>query len=274
MSSSPQPFLKWAGGKRRLVPQILARLPDRIGTYYEPMVGGAAVFFALAAQRRFSRAVLADSNPELVTTYRAIRDEPERVIELLGDMPYDRDTYQAVRATTPGGQPETAARMIYLNRTGFNGLYRVNRKGEFNVPFGGRYVNPTICDPERIYACSRALQGVELVACAFEALNLDQAGPGDAVYFDPPYLPSSTTAKFTQYTDQPFGEAEHRKLAELYRLVVRQGAAALLSNSDTALTRELYSDCPREVVMAARSINSAGGKRAKVRELLIFDAPR
>ena len=195
MTSGPQPVLKWAGGKRRLVPDILAALPERIDTYYEPFLGGGAVFFALAAARRFRRAVLSDQNPDLVCVYEASRDDVVGVIDALSGMRHSEAEYYRVRSSRPRAAARRAARIIYLNKTGYNGLYRVNRSGHFNVPFG-RYVRPKICDADNLRAVAGALQGVEVLVSDFEAV-VAGARNGDAVYFDPPYVPISETASFT-----------------------------------------------------------------------------
>jgi DNA adenine methylase len=268
-AAPPAPFLKWAGGKGQLRELILARLPARIDDYFEPFVGGGAIFFALAAQKRFRRAMLADRNASLIDTYRAVRDDVESVIRDLQKHRYEEEYFYAVRAI----DPETldlaarAARMIYLNRACFNGLYRVNRSGRFNVPFG-RYTNPTLCDAEGLRAASATLQGVELVAADFEVV-VAGARPGDAVYFDPPYFPLSATSSFTAYDPYPFREEEHRRLARAHRALGERGVLALLSNSDCPFTRQLFEGLPVETVHASRSINSVATRRGKITELLV-----
>ena len=154
-SPIPRPFLKWAGGKTRLLPELVRRLPSAFAAYHEPFLGSAALFFALHRQVRLGRACLSDLNPELIETYRAIRDQVETVIALLVGYPYDREFYYALRAQDPGSLdlPSRAARTLYLNKTGYNGLYRVNRRGQFNVPFG-RHKSPTICDARNLRAVS------------------------------------------------------------------------------------------------------------------------
>lgn len=271
--SSPlesQPLLKWAGGKRQLLGLILSRLPARIDTYFEPFVGGGAVFFALANERRFKRAVLADQNEELVETYLAVQRDVTSVIRELAKMPHSEEHYYKVRAQKPRLPTKRAARMIYLNRTGFNGLYRVNRSGQFNVPFG-RYAQPKICDEDRLLSVSRALQGVEIRVADFEQ-TAARAKPSDAVYFDPPYVPVSPTARFAEYHNLPFGDAEHRRLAALYERLTQKGVTAVLSNSDTPRTREIFGHLRHETVEARRNINSNGTRRGPIRELLVYGA--
>lgn len=268
-----RPILKWAGGKARLVSMILERLPERIETYREPFVGGGAVFFALAARKRFRRAVLCDLNADLVGVYRGVKRNVSGVVELLReyDRRHSKQTYYETRDIDPATLDliERAARIIYLNKTGYNGLYRVNQSGRFNVPFG-RYKNPAICDEQRLRAAARALRGVKLDVADFEEA-CEEATAGDAVYFDPPYVPRSRTANFTAYHSEAFGEREHERLARVFRRISRRKVAAVLSNSDTPATRELYEERSFHVgtVMVARPINSKSGARGGVPELLV-----
>jgi DNA adenine methylase len=241
-------------------------------TYFEPFIGGGAVFFALAAQNRFRRACLSDQNRELIETYRAVRDDVKAVIKELAAMPHAEDEYYRIRASRPRKPAKRAARMIYLNRTGYNGLYRVNRSGKFNVPFG-RYKNPNICDERRLLAVSRALSGVELSVQDFEQ-SCSRARPGDAVYFDPPYVPVSTTARFAEYHQLPFGPEEHERLAELYRALCSRGVATVLSNSDVPFTRALYQRFDVGAVFARRNINSRATARGPISELLVVGGQR
>jgi DNA adenine methylase len=266
----PGPVLKWAGGKRQLLDEIRARLPKKIATYYEPFVGGAAVFFQLAEEERFERAVLADQNRDLIDVYRALKDDADRVIEFLSKMPYAENSekaYYAIRANKPRSAPERAARIIYLNKTGYNGLYRVNSRGEFNVPFG-RYAKPNICDRPRLRAAAEALQKVELLVADFEDICA-KARKDDAVYLDPPYLPVSRTANFASYHSEPFGIDEHQRLARVFGKLAKRGVSALLSNSDTEDTRAIFSEFKVETVSAARAINSNATRRGKVSEILV-----
>lgn len=263
-----RPLLKWAGGKRQLLDAIRRRLPDEIDTYYEPFVGGGAVFFALAAERRFRRAVLADQNVELIDTYKAVRDDVEGVIRELRKLPHTEDAYYRIRQASPRIFVKRAARMIYLNRTGYNGLYRVNRSGKFNVPFG-RYARPNICDEERLLEVSKALRGVVLKVSDFEE-TVARAKAGDVVYFDPPYVPVSATARFAEYHHTAFGDLEHRRLSDLYARLWEKDVHAVLSNSDTPSTRMLYRGYQFEAVSARRSINSAPGGRGHTSELLVY----
>jgi len=272
----PSPFLKWAGGKRQLLAHIAALLPERIDTYFEPFLGGAAVFFRLAAEGRFRRAVLADANPELVICYQAIRADVDGVIRELGKFRNDRDLYYRVRRRDPSKLSPTAraARLIYLNRCGYNGLYRVNSSGQFNVPFGS-YVRPLICDEARLRAASAALQKARIVHGDF-ATTLRRVAPGDFVYLDPPYVPLSATSSFTAYAKSPFGPDAQERLANVLRKLAAQRVPALLSNSDCEATRTLYRGFDAILsVPARRAINSVGHGRGFVDEILVrsFDYP-
>jgi DNA adenine methylase len=273
---APAPFLKWAGGKRQLLPRILDLAPARIETYYEPFVGGGAVFFALAAENRFSRAVLGDANPELVSCYATVRDDVAGVIAELRKHRNVKDAYYKVRATDPQrlSPAARAARVIYLNRCGYNGLYRVNSDGRFNVPFG-RYAKPNICEVPRLEAASRALASVEIVCGDFrDVLAGRLPGENDFVYLDPPYVPISRTASFTAYAQRSFGPDDQRRLADTLRALSRDRVPALLSNSYCSDTRRLY-DGPELVyrkVLARRAINSVGGRRGPVSEILVRTA--
>lgn len=261
------PFLKWAGGKGSILPQLFKHFPKDVSKrrYFEPFVGGGAVFFAL--QPRHSH--LFDLNPDLVEAYCVVRDRVEELILALGKHSNDPGHFYHVRAQeTPRLSPvERAARLIYLNRTCFNGLYRVNRSGQFNVPFG-RYANPTICNAEGLRAASRALQGVTVEHADF-AEATRSARHGDFVYFDPPYVPTSATSSFTAYYSHKFGEEEHRRLARTFADLAERGVLVALSNSDTPLVKRLYGEFRIAPIVARRNINRVGDKRGYVTELLI-----
>lgn len=267
-SRSCEPVLKWAGGKSRLLPEIVSRLPSRrqwTGAYFEPFVGGAAVFFHLVP----GRAKLSDWNPELVHLYTVIRDDVEGLIADLGRHMHDRTYYYAVRAIDPEtlSPIERASRTIFLNRTCFNGLYRVNQRGHFNVPFG-KYDNPTLCPTDRLRAAARALEGVVIEQADFEAAVAD-ARRGDFVYFDPPYVPLTPTASFTNYTSSSFGVEAQRRLAKVFTELGQRGVRCLLSNSDTPLVRELYAGHQVDGVLAPRAISRDGEGRKAVGEVLV-----
>lgn len=276
-----RPFLKWAGGKAKLAPLVAERAPERIGRYHEPFLGGGAVFFALREVGRITDATLADGNPDLIETWRTVRDDVEGVIgaleplaaRYLGTEPLRRAfVYSEVRDQRPRLPARKAARLIFLNKTCFNGLYRVNRKGRFNVPHG-RYEQPAILDAERLRDASRALAGTELRAGDFEAACA-RAEPGGFVYLDPPYQPLSATSAFTQYTSADFGFADQRRLRDAFDGLTERGVPALLSNSAHPDIEALYRGYAIERVPMGRSINSNGAGRKPIDELLIGNIER
>jgi len=263
----PRPFLKWAGGKGQLLEQYGPLFAQRFKRYHEPFVGGGAVFFHL----RPARAALSDYNTELIGCFQAVRDDVCGVIDALRKHVYERDHFYAVRALDPATLPpaERAARTIYLNRSCFNGLYRVNAQGRFNVPFG-RYTNPRLVDAPNLGACACALRRVRLDCSSFTGV-LERAKRGDFVYLDPPYNPTSKTASFTGYSAGGFGPDKQRELARVYAELDRRGILVMLSNSDTPLVRELYGGLRIVEVRAARAINSKGSRRGAVTELVILN---
>ena len=262
-----RPFLKWAGGKRQLLQHLRERVPAEHGTYHEPFIGGGALFFDTVP----IRAVLADWNLRLVRTYTAIRDNPEAVIDLLATYPNEKPFFLKMRERDIDADTDEqlAAWMIFLNKTGFNGLYRVNRKGGFNVPFG-RYKNPTICDANNLRLASQRLQGVEVLHADFRSVE-DRAKPGDFVYFDPPYVPASNTASFTAYTKNGFGLDDQAELRDLAWRLKENGVSVLLSNSSVPEVHALYAEgFERIEIFANRAINCNAAKRGKVAEALIW----
>ena len=271
----PRPFLKWAGGKTQLVPALLEHMPPRFNAYFEPFVGSGALFFCLRRQGRLSQAHLSDTNAELAGAYAALAADVEQVIAHLAGYPHSPEFFYALRAQDPWtlDPARRAARLIYLNKTGYNGLYRVNRRGQFNVPFG-RYKNPPILDPENLRCVSQALQGVEISHAPFESV-LEWARPGDWVYFDPPYAPLSATASFTAYQAHGFSAADQARLRDACLELTRRGVQLTLSNSDTPLIRELYTRPAFTLhpVLARRAINSNAARRGPVSELIITNYP-
>jgi DNA adenine methylase len=274
------PFVKWAGGKARLLSQFEPYFPTRLTRYIEPFVGGGAVFFHLYRQGRLrgKEVVLIDSLEELINCYQVVRDQPEALVAELGRHEAgktDRGYYYRVRAwdRQPGyaqrGEVERAARFLYLNHTCYNGLYRVNRRGEFNVPFG-RYRNPTVCDAANLRAASHALQGVRLLAADFERC-LEVAQAGDFLYLDPPYHPLSATASFTSYTAGDFDVEDQQRLAEVFRQLDRRGCQVMLSNSSTPLIEELYAGYQQVRVRAVRPISARADRRGAITELLALN---
>lgn len=261
----PRPFLKWVGGKTQLLQDLIRCAPSFRGQYLEPFVGGGALFYELLPRR----ARLSDLNRELIDCYTAVRDQVEAVILALQVHRYEKSYYYEVRDVDPWelGAAERAARMIFLNKTGFNGLYRVNSRGNFNVPFG-RYKNPRICHTENLRACAEALQGVKLGCESFEAV-LKHARKGDFVYFDPPYVPLSNTANFTAYEKSGFGMSNQEKLAEVFDRLDHMGVFVMLSNSDVPWIHEHYAGHRIRTVMARRSVNSNTRKRGFVGEVVV-----
>jgi DNA adenine methylase len=269
--TTARPFLKWAGGKTQILDKLLGLLPLKFGTYYEPFVGGGAVFFALAAENRFQRAVLNDSNQELMDCYRVIRDFPDDLVALLGTLLFGKAEFTRLKTLRPQDlTPVTrSARTIYLNKTGFNGLYRVNKiRGEFNVPFGQWKRPPKILDEPNLRACAEVLNRyIAIYATDFVEVMKD-AGPGDVVYFDPPYVPVSASSNFRSYTSKGFGLKDQQRLAAFSKELVKRGVKVVASNSDTDLTRALYEEFEVHEVQARRCINSKGSRRGPVGELI------
>jgi DNA adenine methylase len=262
------PFVKWVGGKTSLLPELLRHVPDRLRRYHEPFVGGGALFFAVAPRR----ATLSDQNGELVHCYRQVRDDVYGVLGALACHVYAKEHYQTIRALEPRElmPADRAARFIYLNKTCFNGLWRVNRAGRFNVPIG-RYKNPRFHDPSTLIAAHEALKGVDLLHAPFEE-SLGKAAPGDFVYLDPPYDPVSATSSFASYTAGGFTWDDQKRLARACIALNRRGVRFLLSNSATARVRELYRGFEQRLVRAPRFINSKAESRGRVDELLVFNA--
>lgn len=271
-----QPFLKWAGGKRQLLPKIREYIPRRYKIYFEPFVGAGAVLFEIQPQT----ALINDANEELVNCYEIIKKQPAKLIAAARAHPINAEHFYELRSQDrdPGlstlTSVERAARIIYLNKTCFNGLFRVNSQGQFNVPFG-KYTAPTIVNDVVIKAVSQYLNkaSVQISNDDFEDA-LEGAGRGDFVYLDPPYDPLSDTSSFTGYDLTAFGREEQRRLKDVCDKLHRTGCKLLLSNSATPFIRKLYSDRSKYTVTevdANRNINSVGSGRGKISELLIFN---
>lgn len=268
------PILKWAGGKRALLPELLPRVPQEIGTYYEPFAGGASLFFKLADAPPFRRAVLADRNAELVNLYAVVRDHLPQLMKALQKHQQGEEAYYEVRDADTDKMSDVAraARVVYLNRTCFNGLWRVNKSGRFNVPYG-QVIRPRLCDPARMERASLALAKTRLVNDDFSKA-VSKAKAGDFVYFDPPYAPISATSKFTDYAGGGFGMDAQARLAEVARTLRARGVSVLLSNSDTPEIRALYKGFKLSVVSAPRAISARATGRGRVSELLIEGTPK
>jgi len=271
----PQPFLKWVGGKSQLLDQFDEFLPDRVERYFEPFIGGGAVFFHLKHRFPQMRAFLRDNNDELINTYIAVRDHPKalmhRLDQHLAEFRADRERYYyLVRSQHHLAKTEVverAARMIFLNKTCFNGLWRVNARGEFNVPIGSQ-TNPGLYDRENILAASWTLEGVHLATQDFRD-TLNEPRCSDFVYVDPPYHPISLTASFTSYTKEDFGAGEQQELAALFAAAAERGVRLMLSNSDVEFIRKLYRGFKIYTVKARRAINCDGSKRGKINEVVV-----
>jgi len=267
-STLPRPFLKWAGGKSKLIQQYLTYLPstNNYKNYYEPFLGGGAVFFHILP----SNAILTDINAELITTYRCVRDNVEELICLLKqhENKHSRDYYYNVRANPGKSDLEKAARLIYLNKTCFNGLYRVNSQNKFNVPLG-KYKNPNICPQDLLFAASEALSRAEIQQADFTEVLNHATSSEDFVYFDPPYYPISKTSYFTSYTSYSFEENQQIQLRDIFVKLSERGVKLMLSNSDCEFIRNLYSGFNIYTISAARAINSNAKKRGKINEILV-----
>lgn len=271
VKTKAQPFLKWAGGKRQLLPEIRKRIPARFHTYFEPFVGAGAVFFDIQPKK----AVINDINFELINTYRMIQNDVEKLIAELEKYKNEKEFYYKIRNLDRTQEfeklsnVERAARLIYLNKTCFNGLFRVNRRGQFNVPFG-KYKHPNIVNADVLRAVHEYLITNEI-----SILNVDfgqaveQAEAGDFIYFDPPYDPLSETANFTDYSLHGFTRDDQIRLRDLFVKLDKRGCYVLLSNSATPFIKELYADFHVEIVEANRTINSDAAKRGKIAEVLV-----
>lgn len=283
-----KPFVKWVGGKRQLLPEILPRLREMVapsgtwsGRYFEPFLGGGAVFFALSDDPGFC-AVLNDYNAELVSLYRQVQSDPLALADRLEHAEFantpeahaavkawDRDPNWALRPPL-----DKAARFVYLNRTSFNGLYRVNQRGHFNAPFG-KYKNPGFPSRERLLAASEALSRAEIRQGDFEAAVAD-ARPGDVVYFDPPYIPVSASSSFVGYTHKGFDAGMQERLAALCDQLTERGVAWMVSNADVPLAHDLYGRQPGarvHRVLANRALNCKPDGRGKVGEIVAVCQP-
>lgn len=275
LANKPKPFIKWVGGKRQLLQQFrLMNLypPEKFdpikNKYFEPFVGGGAVFFDLLPKN----AVLSDMNKELVITYNVIKNNVEDLIKSLKKHKHDKEYFLKIRAKNPEklSDIEVASRFIFLNRTAFNGMYRVNSKGGFNVPFG-KYDNPLICDEVNLRRVSEVLKKVEIKHQDYKEV-LKKAKKGDFIYFDPPYYPVSKTASFTAYTKDSFLDKEQIELRDVFAELHKRGCLVMLSNSDTPFINKIYKEIKGAritKVQAGRNINSKASGRGKITEVLV-----
>lgn len=276
LSVAPKPFVKWAGGKRQLLPAITGHIPAKFDRYFEPFLGGGAVFFSLVSQERKVRWFISDLNSDLVLSYVTIRDNIKDLVSSLEvhAANYSKSQssyYYKVREANPKDPVDRVSRLIFLNKTCFNGLYRVNSKGKFNVPVG-RYVNPNIVSKENLFGVSKVLQSKDIVIkCQDFEDALKGVGHGDFVYLDPPYQPVSTTANFTSYTDSDFDFGDQERLYAKFKSLDRKGVKVLLSNSRSEEIIGLFKEFSDGIIEinANRFINSVSQKRTGHTELLI-----
>jgi DNA adenine methylase len=270
-STRIRPVLKWAGGKSGLLSQISPLFPREFRHYYEPFFGGGAVFFSLNFT---GKSYINDSNRELIELYEVIRDEPQKLMRALDALSehYSESFYYQLRKDMPRDKIARAARTIFLNKTGFNGLYRQNAKGEFNVPFGKRISCPSLYDRENFLHAAASLRSAVLSSMDFEEL-INKAGDGDFIYCDPPYEPISRTSSFNAYQGGGFSQQEQRRLKEACIRAKCRGAFVIISNSSAEFIKDLYSDCDLSIISAKRAINSNGTSRGAIDEVVVVLNP-
>lgn len=263
------PVVKWAGGKRQLLSEIMQNLPKQFNQYFEPFIGGGALFFALQPEQGY----ISDINEELVNLYKVIQSDVYALIDALALHENTEDYFFRIRNIDRTHEYENwtdvqkASRFIFLNRTCFNGLYRVNSRGEFNVPYG-RYKNPQLVNVENLLNCSELLKQTLIAHADFTTIEA-LTKRGDFVYFDPPYMPLTPTANFTAYTKEGFDIEMQIKLKKLCDTLDKKGVHFLLSNSDVPFIRELYDEYTIKTVWASRAINASGNARGKITEVLV-----
>lgn len=277
---SPKPFVKWVGGKRQLLKQFRdldLYPPDgfnpNTATYFEPFVGGGAMFFNLLPKK----AVLSDLNYELITTYNVIKNDVEKLISKLKEHQKNNSKEYFLKIRSKDIKKLTkiniAARFIYLNRTCFNGLYRVNGEGQFNVPYGDNK-NPLICDEKNLLKVHEVLKNIKILKQDYKKV-LEKAKKGDFIYFDPPYYPVNKTSNFTSYTKEGFLEKEQEELRDTFVKLHKKGCFVMLSNSDTPFINKIYSGLDKKIkihkVFAGRMINSKSERRGKIKEVVVIN---
>lgn len=269
-TTATKPILKWAGGKTQMLPDLLPKVPTSYGRYIEPFFGGGALFFSLCPEK----AIIADSNPELINLYRQVADNVESVIFYLKQYENTSEIFYSVRSLDweQLSKPEAAARTLFLNRTCYNGLYRVNKKGQFNVPYG-KYKNPKICDTEALYAASSALKKAEIICGDYSLVLEHYAQPGDFIFLDPPYLPISEYSDFKRYTKEQFYEEDHVELAKEVIRLHEKGCHILLTNSNHPLVHELYAPFKIDIIQTKRHISCRGNTR-KGEDIIVTIPPK
>lgn len=263
-----KPILKWVGGKSSVITQIQPFFPKHPNRYFEPFLGGGAVFF----NQNFScDCFLNDSNSELIELYEVVRDTPSHLMKNLDELAikYSEQFYYKIRGEIPLSKIARGARTVFLNKTGFNGLYRQNSKGGFNVPFGKRALCPALYDPQNLMRASEALKNATLTSLDFESV-INQAEAGDFVYCDPPYEPLSRTSSFNSYQSGGFSQEDQRRLKNVCVEAQKRGVNVIISNSSADFIKNLYSNCTVELISARRSVNSKGGGRGKINEVVVI----
>lgn len=275
---APAPFLRWAGGKRRLTSSLIQSFPKnfdpQVSNFFEPFVGGGALMLALGDKSsphylNGSHLYINDLNPDLILAYKAIQNSPSKLMRTLDELAQKKNEneFYRIREWKPLGSIQRAARFIYLNKTCFNGLWRVNSSGQFNVPFG-KLKNPRIYERENILAVSHRLKNAEITNLPFQDA-VKSARKGDLVYFDPPYIPLNITSSFSQYAKEGFGMEEQNALAEVIDALTQRGVYVMLSNSDTKLTREIFGKkLSLHPISVTRSISASASSRVQVREVV------
>lgn len=273
----PHPFLKWVGGKRQVIPQIKKYIPESYCQYFEPFIGGGALFFDLEPKKAY----INDINKILISAYKNIKNHPCEIIKKLENLQklfYEKNNeerkayFYEIRDDFNNAEYDSFLKtsyIIFLNKTCYNGMYRENSKGKFNVPFG-RYKNPKILDKKNILAVSKLLQNVTITDYPFEKA-VENAKCGDFIYFDPPYHPLSTTSNFTSYSNDGFTKEDQVRLRDVFKDLDKRGCFVILSNSDTKFIREIYKGFTQKIITAARSINCKATGRGKINELLIMN---
>ena len=270
-----KPILKWAGGKRQILPYLLQYIPKDFNNYYEPFAGGLALLIELYNQGRIKKAIISDINKDLINLYEIIKEKPYELISAIKEIRFKNnkdDYYQARKlfnSLEPHKNVSRAVLLLYLNRHGYNGLYRVNSKGEFNVPFG-RYNNPSLPDKEDIIKFHEMLKSCEILNLDFEDA-VRSAQRSDFVYFDPPYMPLNETSYFTDYTSGGFSEQDQKRLASVFKTLSNKGVFVMQSNSNNEFIRQLYAEYNIVEIEARRNINSNASKRGSVKELIILN---
>lgn len=274
-----KPFIKWVGGKGKLITELRIYFPNKFERYFEPFVGGGALFYDVIQNTNLVFSSINDINKKLIITYQQVKKEPDGLISILSELEISykkkneeeqkeffyliRNKYNNKNLT----DSYTAAYLIFLNKTCFNGMYRENSKGEYNVPFGDQK-NPTICDKENLLAVSKCLKNTKMTNLSFEE-SIKDCKNGDFIYFDPPYYPINGTSKFTSYSKDSFGQNEQVKLRDVFEQLSNKGCLIMLSNSNTEFIKDLYKDFKINFIYATRSINSKGNGRGRIAELVV-----